>query len=96
MPKVRMAELSFLNVTHMSWSTFLPSIIKIFQRVFDLQSGHEINGLLLSNIIKGDNAKSQKDRIICSTFLPSTIKIFQRVFQLQSRQEIYFKQNKGR
>ena len=40
---------------------FLPSIIKIFQRVFDLQSGHEINGLSLSNITKGDNAKSKQE-----------------------------------
>ena len=27
----------------LSYSKFLPSIIKIFQRVFDLQNGHEIN-----------------------------------------------------
>ena len=48
---------------HVVWScsTFLPSIIKIFQRVFDLQSRHEINGLSLSNITKGDNTKSKKD-----------------------------------
>ena len=45
-------------------STFLPSIIKIFQRVFDLQSGHEINGLSLSNITKVDNAKSKKGRVV--------------------------------
>ena len=38
--------------------------MKIFQKVFDLQSGHEINGLSLSNIIKGDNAKSKKDRVV--------------------------------
>ena len=43
---------------------FLPSIIKIFQRVFDLQSGHEINGLSLSNITKGDNSKSKKARVV--------------------------------
>ena len=48
----------------MSCSTFLPSLIKIFQRVFDLQSGHEINGLSLSNITKGDNAKSKKGRVV--------------------------------
>ena len=61
MPKVRKAELSFLH-GHVVWScpTFLPSIIKIFQSVFDLQSGHKINGLSLSNITKGDNAKSKK------------------------------------
>ena len=42
----------------------VPSIIKIFQRVFDLQSGHEINGLSLSNITKGDNAKNKKGRVV--------------------------------
>ena len=45
-------------------STFLPSIIKIFQRVFDFQSGHEINGLSLSNKTKGDKAKSKKGRVV--------------------------------
>ena len=53
-----------------SCSTFLPSIIKIFQRVFDLQSGHEIYGLSLSNITKGENAKSKKGRVfilVCDT-----------------------------
>ena len=47
---------------HVIWfcSIFPPSIIKIFQRVFDLQSGHEINGLSLSNITKGDKAKRKK------------------------------------
>ena len=51
---------------HVVWScsTFLPSIIKIFQKVFDLQSGHEINGLSLSNITKGGNAKSKKGRLV--------------------------------
>ena len=44
--------------------TFLPSIIKIFQRVFDLQRGHKINGLSLSNITKGDNAKSKKGSVV--------------------------------
>ena len=47
-----------------SYSTFQPSIIKIFQRVFDLQSGHKINGLSLSNITKGDNTKSKKGRVV--------------------------------
>ena len=65
MPKVRKAELS-VCMRHVVWSssTFLPSIIKIFQRVFDLRSGHEINGLSLSNITKGDKAKSKKDRVV--------------------------------
>ena len=47
-----------------SCSTFLPSIIKIFQSIFDLQSGHEINGLSLSNITKGDNTKSKTGRVV--------------------------------
>ena len=37
---------------------------KIFQRVFDLQSRHEINELSLSNITKGDKSKSKKGRVI--------------------------------
>ena len=49
-------------VHDMSSGPVLPSIIKIFQRVFDLQSRHEINGLSLSNLTKGDNAKSKKGR----------------------------------
>ena len=48
----------------MSYSTFLPSIIKIFQRVFDIQSGQEINRLSLSNITKGDNTESKKVRVV--------------------------------
>ena len=47
-----------------SGSTFLPNIIKMFYRVSDLQNGHEINGLSLSNITKGDNAKSKKGRAV--------------------------------
>ena len=39
-------------------------VIKIFQKVFDLQSRHEINGLSLSNITKGDNSKSKKGRVV--------------------------------
>ena len=34
-----------------------------FRRIFDLQSGHEINGLSLSNVTKGDNAKIKKGRV---------------------------------
>ena len=51
---------------HVIWSssTFLSSIIKIFQRVVDLQSGHKINGLSLSNITKGDNTKSKKGIVV--------------------------------
>ena len=47
-----------------SCATFLPSIIKIFQRVFDLPSGHEIKGLSLSNITKGDNPKNKNGRVV--------------------------------
>ena len=56
----------------------------MFERGFDLQSGHEINALSLSNITMGVNAKSKKGRVVifctrhiassCFTFLPSTIK----------------------
>ena len=65
MPNVR-RQSSHSCTGHVLWScsTFLPSIIKIFQRVFDLQSRHEINGLSLSNITKGDNAKSKKGRVV--------------------------------
>ena len=51
---------------HVVWScsTFLLSTIKIFQGVFDLQSGHEINGLSLSNITKGDNTKTKKGKVV--------------------------------
>ena len=38
--------------------------MKIFQRVSELQSGLKINGLSLSNITKGDNAKSKKGRVV--------------------------------
>ena len=51
-------------------STLLVNIIKIFQRVFDLQSRHKINGLSLSNIRKEDNAKSKRGRVVilaCNT-----------------------------
>ena len=39
--KARVVNLVHRHVTS-SWSTFLPSIIKIFQRVFKLQSGQEV------------------------------------------------------
>ena len=96
-PKVRKAELSFLYATRRLALIYnSTNIIKIFQRVFDLQSGHEINGLSLSKITKEDNAKSKKSshscmrHVVwsCSTFLPSIIKIYQKVFDLQSGHEI--------
>ena len=65
MSKVRKAEFSFLYVIHhLVLFYILHSIIKIFQRAFDFQSRHEINGLSLSNITKGDNAKSKKGRVV--------------------------------
>ena len=88
-----------------SCSTFLPSIIKIFKRVFNLQSRHEMNGLSLSNITKRENTKSKRQSChsctrhvvwSCSTLLPSTIEIFQRVFELQSEHEIFFKSKQAR
>ena len=47
---------------HVIWScsTFLPSIIKIFQRVFKLQSGTKS----FSNKTKGENSKSKKGRVV--------------------------------
>ena len=47
-----------------SCSTFLPSIIKIFQRVFNLQSRQKINASSFSNITNGDNTKSKKGRVV--------------------------------
>ena len=64
MPKERHSCHSCMQHVIWSCSTFLPSIIKIFQRVFELQSGHEINGLSLSNITKGDNAKSKEGAVV--------------------------------
>ena len=59
---------------HVVWScsTFLPRIIKIFQRVFDLQSGYEINELSLSNITKGDKAIVRKAEL---SFLYATSRL---------------------
>ena len=39
-------------------------LVRTLRRFFDLQSRHEINGLSLSNITKGDNAKSKKGRVV--------------------------------
>ena len=44
--------------------SFLPRIIKIFQRVFDLQSGHETIALSHSNITTEDNTNSRKGRVV--------------------------------
>ena len=43
-----------------SCSTFLPSIIKIFQRIFNLQSGHKIYAWSLSDITK----RGKKGRVV--------------------------------
>ena len=65
MPKVRKAELSFLYATRRLVLFYISTKYhKNIQRVFDLQSRHEINGLSLSNITKGDNAKSKKGRVV--------------------------------
>ena len=65
MPKVRKAELSFLYATRRLVLFYISNKYhKILQRVFDLQIGQEINGLSLSNITKGDNAKSKKGRVV--------------------------------
>ena len=45
-----------------SCSIFLPSTIKIFQRVFELQSEHEI--FFKKNKTKGNNSKSLKARVV--------------------------------
>ena len=64
-PEVRKPELSFLYATrHLILFYISTKYHKIFQRVFVLQSGHEINAYSLSNITKGDNAKSKKDRVV--------------------------------
>ena len=55
---------NFNKVPAIVLEAFLPSIIKIFQRAFDLESWQEINGLSLSNITKGDNVKSKKGRVV--------------------------------
>ena len=64
-PEVRKPELSFLYATrHLILFYISTKYHKIFQKVFVLQSGHEINAYSLSNITKGDNAKSKKDRVV--------------------------------
>ena len=79
---------------HVVWScsTFLPSIIKILKRVFDLLSGHEINGLSLSNITKGGNAKSKKGRVVilvCDTSSGSVLHFYQVPSKYSKRYSSY-------
>ena len=104
MPKVRKARVIILlrDMSHpMLHCTFLPNTIKIFQRVFKLQSGHKIN---FKNKTKGDNSESKKARdviLVCDTlshpvlhfYLPSIIKIFKRVFNLQTVRSITCRQS---
>ena len=60
-PKVRKAELSFLYATRRLVLFYISTKYhKNIQRVFDLQNGHKINGLSLSNTTMGDNAKVRK------------------------------------
>ena len=78
-----------------SCSIFVPSIIKIFRRVFVLQSRDKKSN---SNKRRGDNSKSKQSKSChscmshvvwsCSTLLSSIIKIFQRVFDLHRGHEI--------
>ena len=56
--------MSFLYATRRLILFYISTKYKIFPRVFDLQSGHETNGLSLSNITKRDKAKSEKDRVV--------------------------------
>ena len=59
MSKVRKVESSFLYTTS-RLVVFYMSAIQIFQRVFELQNGHE----LFSNNTKGDNSKSEKGSVV--------------------------------
>ena len=59
MPKVRKAELSFLHAKHHLVLFYIST--KCHKNI---PKGHEINGLSLSNITKGDNAKSKKGRVV--------------------------------
>ena len=65
-PKVRKEELLFLYATHRLVLFYISTNYhkNIPKGLFDLQSGHKINGVSLSNITKGDNAKSKKGRVI--------------------------------
>ena len=64
-PKQRKPQLSFLYATRRLVLFYISTKYhKIFQRVFDLQNGHQINGLSLSNMTKADNAESKKGRVV--------------------------------
>ena len=92
-PHPRSRQICHSCTQHVIWScpTFVPSIIKIFRRVFVLQSRDKKSN---SNTRRGDNSKSKKSQSChscmwhvvwsCSSLLPSIIKIFQRVFDLHS------------
>ena len=71
-PKVRNLKVAFLHVTRHLVLFYIstPKYHKNIPRVIDLQSGHKINVKSLSNIRKGDNAKSKKPRVVilvCNT-----------------------------
>ena len=77
-------ELSFLYATRHLVLFYISSIIKIFRKVFVLQSRDKKSN---SNTRRGDNSKSCHSCMwhvvwSCSSLLPSIIKIFQRVFDL--------------
>ena len=64
-PKVRKLELSLLCATRRLVLFYISTKYhKNISKGFDLQSRHEINDLSLSNITKGDNAKSKKGRVV--------------------------------
>ena len=63
--KVRKADLSFLYATRCLVLFYISTKYhKNIPKGFHLQSGHEINGISLSNKTKGDNAKSKKDSVV--------------------------------
>ena len=86
-----------------SCSAFLPSIIKMFWRVFNLQSPKHNHCQIY--ITMGDNAKSKKGRVVLLVHnkLSRSVLHFYQVpskysegYSSYRADEIYFKQNKGR
>ena len=95
--------MSFLYVTRLILFYISTKYHKSIPRVSDLQSGHKINAKSLSNITKGDNAKSKKGRV--TILVPDTpshpilhfYQIPSKGIQVTERTQNQFqKQNKGR
>ena len=64
-PKVRKPELPFLYGTlNLVLFYISTKYHKNIPKVFNLQSGHEIKALSMSNITKGNNAESKKGRLV--------------------------------